>query len=77
MEINVLFYWVLLITLYLMLKKINYLFYFFIFSSFFTATSLINFNDTSFSFPFIIGVFFIIKSITLLILKKLKLKVKL
>lgn len=78
MEINVLFYLVLPITLYLTInKKINYLFYFLIFSSFFTATSLINFNGTSFSFPFIIGVFFIIKNIVLLILKKFKLKIKL
>lgn len=78
MEINVLFYLVLSITLYLTInKKINYLFYFLIFSSFFTATSLINFNNTSFSFPFIIGIFFIVKNIILLILKKLKLKIKL
>lgn len=62
MESSVLFYPILLISLYFFLfKKLEDIFYFFLFSTPFTATSLLNIGNISISFPIFTGLFFIFK----------------
>lgn len=62
MESSILFYPILLISLYFFIfKKLENIFYFFLFSTPFTATSLLNIGNISISFPIFIGLFLIFK----------------
>ena len=74
MESSVLFYPIFLIVLYLFIfKKLEDIFYLFLFSTPFTATSLLNIVGISISFPIFIGVFFIFKYF-IEVLRKKKIK---
>lgn len=74
MEISVIFYPIFLITLYFFIfKKLEDIFYLFLFSTPFTATSLLNIMKISISFPIFIGVFFILKYF-IEVLKRKKIK---
>lgn len=62
MENSILLYPILLISLYFLLfGKLEQLFYYFLFSTPFTATSLLNIAGISISFPIFIGLFLIFK----------------
>lgn len=62
MESSILFYPILLISLYFFIfKRLEDIFYFFLFSTPFTATSLLNIENISISFPIFTGLFLIFK----------------
>ena len=74
MKLNILFFIITLIILYfLFFKNLISLFLLFVFSTPYTALSLININGVSISFPIYVGIFLIIKFI-LICLKNKKIK---
>lgn len=71
MKLNILFFIITLIILYfLFFKNLISLFLLFVFSTPYTALSLININGVSISFPIYVGIFLIIKFILICLKNK-------